>query len=182
MWNILFWLLLVLPSSSCEAERSFSSLRRLKTYLRSAMIQESEPRCPVMFTGYGYGLNLITGRELSPKLPLQDKQHTVCAAGMRMLRKLCPQLRQHRMFARDEDKKYKMALLLLSSVPERLMLASVTYRCLGWALRTGSSSLTNFVIRSPCCELDRGGGGPEMGWTLWGSEFNCRRVMALAAW
>nr|CAD7596504.1 unnamed protein product [Timema genevievae] len=24
------------------------------------------------------------------------------------------------------------------------------------------------------------GGGPEMGWTLWGSEFNCRRVMALA--
>lgn len=32
-------LLLVLPVSSCEAERSFSSLRRLKTYLRSTMSQ-----------------------------------------------------------------------------------------------------------------------------------------------
>ena len=32
-------LLLVLPASSCEAERSFSSLRRLKTYLRSTMTQ-----------------------------------------------------------------------------------------------------------------------------------------------
>jgi len=28
-----------LPVSSCEAERSFSSLRRLKTYLRSTMSQ-----------------------------------------------------------------------------------------------------------------------------------------------
>ena len=32
-------LLLVLPVSSCEAERSFSALRRLKTYLRSTMSQ-----------------------------------------------------------------------------------------------------------------------------------------------
>jgi len=31
--TILVRLLLVLPSSSCTAERSFSSLRRLKTYL-----------------------------------------------------------------------------------------------------------------------------------------------------
>jgi len=30
----------VLPVSSCEAERSFSSLRRLKTYLRSTMTQQ----------------------------------------------------------------------------------------------------------------------------------------------
>jgi hypothetical protein len=29
-----------LPSSSCTAERSFSSLRRLKTYLRSTMSAE----------------------------------------------------------------------------------------------------------------------------------------------
>ena len=29
----------VLPISSCEAERSFSALRRLKTYLRSSMGQ-----------------------------------------------------------------------------------------------------------------------------------------------
>jgi len=35
----LFTLLLVLPVSSCEAERSFSSLRRLKRYLRSTMAQ-----------------------------------------------------------------------------------------------------------------------------------------------
>jgi hypothetical protein len=34
---ILIRLLLVLPSSSCSAERSFSTLRRLKTYLRSNM-------------------------------------------------------------------------------------------------------------------------------------------------
>jgi len=31
--------LLVVPASSCEAERSFSGLRRLKTYLRSTMSQ-----------------------------------------------------------------------------------------------------------------------------------------------
>jgi len=30
----------ILPVSSCEAERSFSSLRRLKTYLRNTMGQE----------------------------------------------------------------------------------------------------------------------------------------------
>ena len=32
--------LLVLPASSCVAERSFSSPRRLKTYLRSTMVQK----------------------------------------------------------------------------------------------------------------------------------------------
>ena len=33
-------LFMVLPSSSCSAERSFSTLRRLKTYLRSTMTAE----------------------------------------------------------------------------------------------------------------------------------------------
>jgi hypothetical protein len=33
-------LLLVVPATSCEAERSFSGLRRLKTWLRSTMSQE----------------------------------------------------------------------------------------------------------------------------------------------
>lgn len=33
-------LLLVVPATSCEAERSFSGLRRLKTWLRSTMTQE----------------------------------------------------------------------------------------------------------------------------------------------
>jgi hypothetical protein len=33
-------LLLVSPASSAEAERSFSALRRLKTWLRSTMIQQ----------------------------------------------------------------------------------------------------------------------------------------------
>ena len=33
-------LLLLCPASSCEAERSFSSLRRLKTWLRNNMTQE----------------------------------------------------------------------------------------------------------------------------------------------
>ena len=32
--------LLALPVSSCEAERSFSALRRLKTFLRSTMTQK----------------------------------------------------------------------------------------------------------------------------------------------
>ena len=33
-------LLLVCPTSSCEAERSFSALRRLKTWLRNTMSQQ----------------------------------------------------------------------------------------------------------------------------------------------
>ena len=33
-------ILSVIPATSCSAERSFSSLRRLKTYLRSTMGQE----------------------------------------------------------------------------------------------------------------------------------------------
>ena len=33
-------LFMVLPSCSCSAERSFSTLRRLKTYLRSTMTAE----------------------------------------------------------------------------------------------------------------------------------------------
>lgn len=32
-------IILTIPASSCTAERSFSSLRRLKTYLRSTMLQ-----------------------------------------------------------------------------------------------------------------------------------------------
>jgi len=33
-------LMMVSPASSCEAERSFCALRRLKTYLRSTMTQK----------------------------------------------------------------------------------------------------------------------------------------------
>ena len=32
--------ILVMPSTNCTSERSFSALRRLKTYLRSTMSQE----------------------------------------------------------------------------------------------------------------------------------------------
>ena len=32
--------IMVLPVTSCEVEQSFSSLRRIKTYLRSTMTQE----------------------------------------------------------------------------------------------------------------------------------------------
>ena len=38
--EVLFRLMPVIPITSCEAERSFSSLRRLKTWLRSTMTQE----------------------------------------------------------------------------------------------------------------------------------------------
>ena len=37
--EVLLRLLLVVPGTSCEAERSFSALRRLKTWLRSTMTQ-----------------------------------------------------------------------------------------------------------------------------------------------
>ena len=37
---VLLKLLMVLPASSCSAERSFSALRRLKTWLRSTMTQK----------------------------------------------------------------------------------------------------------------------------------------------
>jgi hypothetical protein len=43
-------LLLVNPASSATAERSFSSLRRLKTWLRSTMSQERLNACAVCFT------------------------------------------------------------------------------------------------------------------------------------
>ena len=36
----LFCLALTVPVTTCTAERSFSALRRLKTYLRSTMTQE----------------------------------------------------------------------------------------------------------------------------------------------
>lgn len=38
--EVLIRILLVVPVSSCEAERSFSALRRLKTWLRANMGQE----------------------------------------------------------------------------------------------------------------------------------------------
>ena len=44
-------LLLVLRVSSCEAERSFSSLRRLKTYLRSTMTQQRLNSVAVLHVG-----------------------------------------------------------------------------------------------------------------------------------
>jgi len=41
-------LLLTIPCSSAEAERSFSSLRRLKTYLRNSMGQQRLNRLAVL--------------------------------------------------------------------------------------------------------------------------------------
>ena len=41
-------LLLIIPASSAEAERSFSSLRRLKSYLRTTMKQERLNHCTVL--------------------------------------------------------------------------------------------------------------------------------------
>lgn len=41
-------LLLTIPASSAEAERSFSSLRRLKSYLRSTMKQERLNHCTIL--------------------------------------------------------------------------------------------------------------------------------------
>ena len=41
-------LLLTVPLSTCTAERSFSALRRLKTYLRLTMSQERLNHCAIM--------------------------------------------------------------------------------------------------------------------------------------
>ena len=41
---------IVLPSSTCEAERSFSTLRRSKTYLRSTSTQQSLNNLTVLTT------------------------------------------------------------------------------------------------------------------------------------
>ena len=37
-----------IPATSCSAERSFSCLRRLKTYLRSTMLQERLSNLAIM--------------------------------------------------------------------------------------------------------------------------------------
>ncbi|CAG2057320.1 unnamed protein product [Timema podura] len=58
-----------------------------------------------------------------------------------------------------------------------------TFSVIGVALQTGMPPLdysTQGWAESPRHELAQSG-GPEMGWTLWGSEFKRRRVMALAA-
>ena len=41
---------IVLPSSTCEAERSFSTLQRLKTYLRSTITQQRLNGLTVLIT------------------------------------------------------------------------------------------------------------------------------------
>ena len=43
-------IILTMPVSTCTAERSFSSLRRLKNYLRSTMSQERLNSCTIMHT------------------------------------------------------------------------------------------------------------------------------------
>ena len=60
--EIMVRLLLVIPVTSCEAERSFSGLRRLKTWLRSTMTQERLNNVAVCNVHHGYidGLNLKT--------------------------------------------------------------------------------------------------------------------------
>ena len=44
----------VIPATSCSAERSFSSLRRLKTYLRNTMSQDRLTNLAVMTIEPGY--------------------------------------------------------------------------------------------------------------------------------
>ena len=41
---------IVRPSSACEAERSFSTLRRLKTYLRSTQTQQRLNNLSILIT------------------------------------------------------------------------------------------------------------------------------------
>ena len=56
--HILLRLICTLPVTSSECERSISVLRRLKTYLRSTIGQESMTGLALMHIKYGMELNL----------------------------------------------------------------------------------------------------------------------------
>ena len=70
-------LLLVIPASSATAERSFSSLRRLKTYLRSTMGQERLNNLLVLNIHQDLTDNLDLKKVASDFASLNDYRRTV---------------------------------------------------------------------------------------------------------
>ena len=46
--SVIFKLLISLPVGSCSCERSFSALRRLKTWCRSTMVEDRLNHCALM--------------------------------------------------------------------------------------------------------------------------------------
>ena len=57
--NVLLCILCTLPVTSAECERSFSTLKRLKTYLRSTMTTERQSGLAMMNINYGRAIEII---------------------------------------------------------------------------------------------------------------------------
>ncbi|KAK5874574.1 hypothetical protein PBY51_019510 [Eleginops maclovinus] len=75
--EVLFRLLLVVPCSSAEAERSFSALRRLKTWLRSSMSQKRLNNVAVCHIHQEHLDKLDLGEICQPFVSANDKRgHT----------------------------------------------------------------------------------------------------------
>ena len=78
--NVLLCILCTLPVTSTESERSFSTLKRLKTYLRSTMTTERQSGLAMMNINYGRAIEIINifatrhPRRLALKDVLTDKQ------------------------------------------------------------------------------------------------------------
>ena len=78
--NVLLCILCTLPVTSAECERSFSTLKRLKTYLRSTMTTERQSGLAMMNINYGRAIEIINifatrhPRRLALKDVLTDKQ------------------------------------------------------------------------------------------------------------
>ena len=78
--NVLLCILCTLPVTSAECERSFSTLKHLKTYLRSTMTTERQSGLAMMNINYGRVIEIINifatrhPRRLALKDVLTDKQ------------------------------------------------------------------------------------------------------------
>ena len=81
--NVLLCILCTLPVNPAECERSFSTLKRLKTYLRSTMTTERQSGLVMMNINYGRAIDIDEiinifatrhPRRLALKDVLTDKQ------------------------------------------------------------------------------------------------------------
>ena len=72
--HTLILILCMLPITSAECERSFSTLRRLKTYLRSTMSSKRESGLALMNINYHRDINIEEVRSAA------TKASSVCAA------------------------------------------------------------------------------------------------------
>ena len=67
------------PIGSCEAERSFSALRRIQTYLRSTMTEERLRGLTLMYVHYSKAAQLDTG-EVVKQFVRAHPRHLFCSS------------------------------------------------------------------------------------------------------